>query len=261
MRRSSLYLCITLGLLLLVAALTNFGFTQSKKTQSTAPPQEQAYRIITVTVKPGMGPEWENFLKNELIPAMKKGGVKQYGVWRTAGFGDPDNYLLTSPMGSLAELDDPSPLVKALGQDGVAALAAKRQRFVANARTYMITTKTNLSIAPKSGYVLKRGVLATNTIAPGRTEDFEKNYKEVVAAIGKANPKGVLTAKLGLGGNPNEYTTLILFDSFADLDKFVPAVGKALAEAKLAPQTGIVMHSERTVIMNIPELSIQPAAQ
>jgi hypothetical protein len=186
--------------------------------------------------------------------------VKQSGVWKTAQFGDAGNYLLTSRMESLAELDGPSPLVKALGQDGVAALMTKLQRFVASARMYMITGQTNLSIAPKSGYVAKMGVLVTTSVAPGRTEDFEKNFKEVVAVIGKTNAKGVLTAKAGLGGNPNEYTTLVLFDSFADLEKFVPAFTKAAAEAKLAPQTGIVTHQEMAAISNIPELSIQPAA-
>jgi len=251
MRRSSLYLCIIMALLLLVAAL-NTGFTQSKKAQSTASPQEQIYRISAVKIKPGMGPEWEDFLKNELVPALKKSGVKQFGVWKTQ-LGDPNSYLLTRRIGSLAELDDPSPLS--------AALMAKVQQYFVTSRIYTITSRPNLSIEPKSGYALKMGFLTISSVAQGRTEDFEKNLKELVAAIGKTNAKGFLTFRAGLGSDPNEYHTLVLFDSFADYDKFIPAITKAIAEAKLAPQTGIVMHSERTVIRNIPELSIQPAAQ
>jgi heme-degrading monooxygenase HmoA len=260
-KRTSVYLCIIATLLLLTAVIPAIGFTQGSKAQSAASPQQPAYRITAVTVKPGMGLEFENVLKSDVLPAMKKAGIKQSGVWKTVQFGEAGNYLMTAPMQNLADLDNPSPLVKVLGQNGMAALTAKLQRFVAGAHMYMITGRNDLSIAPKPGYVVKMGVLVTTSVAPGRTEEFEKNFKEVVGVIGKTNAKGVLTARVGLGGNPNEYTTLVLFDSFADLDKFVPAFMKAAAGAKLASQAGIVMHQEYATISNIPELSIQPPAQ
>jgi quinol monooxygenase YgiN len=118
-----------------------------------------------------------------------------------------------------------------------------------------------LSIAPKPGYTPKIGVLVINSVAPGRTEDFEKSSKEVIAAIGKTNAKGCLAFKMVLGGDPNEYNSLVLFDSFADIQKFGPAFGKALTEAKLGPDAGTVIHREYTVIGYVPELSIQPADQ
>jgi heme-degrading monooxygenase HmoA len=259
MRRTLLCLCTT-AVLLLTALFANFGFTQAKKAPSTAPPQAPPYRVMAMQVKPGMGIAWENFLKTDLVPALKKAGVHEFSVWKTAQFGGFGDYFLMTTMESLAALDGPNPLVKALGQEAAAALMAKLQTFVASGRSYVIEPRANLTIEPKPGYVLKMGVLVTNSVAPGRTEEFEKNSKAVMAAIAKTNAKGFLTARVGLGGDPNEYTTLVPFDSFADLEKFIPAFMKAAAEVKLLPEAGVVMHRKYEVISSIPGLSIEPPA-
>ena len=38
-----------------------------------------------VQVKPGMGLEWESYLKRDLIPALKKAGMNRMGVLKTNG--------------------------------------------------------------------------------------------------------------------------------------------------------------------------------
>ncbi len=260
MKRTLVRLGITAALLLTMAAFTNFGFAQAKKAPSAAPPQVQPYRILAMKVKPGVGIAWESFLKTDLVPALKKAGVRQFSVWKTAQFGEFGDYFLMSTMESLAALDGPNPLVKALGQEGATALMAKLQTFVSSGRSYVIEPQANLTIEPKSGYDLKMGVLVTNSVAPGRTEEFEKGFKGMMAVIKKTNAKGFLTARVGLGGNPNEYTTLVPFDSFADLEKFIPAFIKAAAEVKLAPEaSGVVMHRKYEVISQVPELEIEPS--
>ena len=73
----------------------------------------------------------------------------------------------------------------------------------------------------------------------------------------KTNVKGILTFKGVLGGDPNEYGSLVLFDSFADLGQFPAAMGKAAAEAKLGPMPqGVVLHTEQTTVRLVPELSL-----
>jgi hypothetical protein len=66
--------------------------------------------------------------------------------------------------------------------------------------------------------------------------------------------------RLALGSNPNASTTVVLFDSFADLDTFGPAFMKAIAEAKLFPASGIVVQRGYQVISKIPELALQASA-
>jgi len=208
-------------------------------------------------IKPGMGLEFENYLKMELIPVFKKAGMKQLGAWKTKEFGVDDRYIFTWPIASLAEFDGPDPFEKALGIDGQVVLMSNIKRCVANARTFMLMERPDLGIAPKPDYAFKMGVMVTLSVAPGRTEEFEKNTKALVAVIGKTNAKAVLAGKTALGGNPNDYYMFIAFDSFADLGNFVPALAKVMAEAKLVPETGIVVHQELATYHMAPELSIQ----
>lgn len=249
--------------LLLAATLAAFSFAQTKpdpKAAATQTPRQ--YQVTIMRVQPGMAREWAAFMKSDVIPALQKAGVNQYYVWRTATFGEPGEVILARPIESLAEFDAPSLIVKALGQEGAAALQAKGQRVSTISRSFILTGRSDLGIAPISGYEIKLAVLVTTSVAPGRTADYEKNTKEMLAILGKTNVKGVLTGKVGLGGNPNEYLMFALFDSFDDLGKFGPAAAKAFAEAKPAPQeAGIVTHSEYSTVRFVPELSTQPPAQ
>jgi hypothetical protein len=51
------------------------------------------------------------------------------------------------------------------------------------------------------------------------------------------------------------------FDSFADLDRFGPAIAKALVGVTLANEAGVALQRQYEVIRLIPELSVQPGAQ
>jgi hypothetical protein len=254
MKRSSIYFCIITAALLMTVTFTDFGFAQAKHAQT----QEQAYQVTSIKVKSGMGFEFQAFLKNEVIPIMKKGGVTELQIWQTA-FGDPDEYVMLSLLKSMAELDAPGPFA-AIGPDGMVVLISRLQRIVASIRSSIIVSRSDLTIAAKPGYVPKVGVLVTNSVAIGREQDFVKSSKAVIDAVGKTNAKGVLSSRLSLGGNPNDFYTLVLFDSYADLDQFGPAFVKAIQEAKLPSETGIVTQRQYEVMRYNSELSIQPVA-
>lgn len=260
MRMNNLASKLSVGFcaLLLVAIFTNFGFAQGEDTSQ----EQQLYLMYIIQVNSGMGSAFENVMKNDLIPAMKKGGGNGVYTFKSQILNDADTYRLAIPMTSLAGFDQPSPLVKALGQEGVAALMAKMQPLIKNIRSYMLTGRTDLSINPETGYTPKLAIEGSPEVAPGRTEEYEKGLKDALPVIGKTGVKGVITCKVGLGGNQNEYSLLVLFDSFGDVEKFGPAFQKAVAEAKLSPpQPGIVMHRESVVWIYAPELSVEPTAQ
>ena len=251
--------------LLLAATLVVSSLAQDKPAPKAAADQAVMMRITVTQMPNGMVPEWQNYQKNEVIPMMQKAGLTQSYVWRTATFGEAGEFIIARPMKDLSELDAPSPLVKALGQEAATALAtgmaAKAQRFNAWSRTFMLTGRPDLSIELPAGYAPKLAVMATTDVAPGRTEEYEKYSKEGLPVIRKTNVKGMLVGRVGLGGNPNQYITFVMFDSFTDLDQFGAAYTKAAAEAKLAPTPpGIVTNTEWTTVRYVPELSIQPAA-
>lgn len=225
--------------------------------QSPAATQSQ---IAVVQVKPDMSREWRAYLTNDANPAVKKAGVTQRQVWTTATFGEATEYVIVTPVQSLTEFDDPTPLVKALGPDGWTALMAKRQRLINGSHSFLVTARPELGWLAAAGYQAKLGVSSRNIVAPGHVADFMKFARDQVAVMRNTNAKGLYVSQIGLGGNPNEFISLVLFDSFADITKFPEAYAKAAAEAKLQPMVnGTVMNNEWRVYRYVPELSIIPS--
>jgi hypothetical protein len=248
--------------LLLALTLTASALAQSKPAAAqAAAPQMQLYSMSVSQIKPGMGLEFENFLKKDGLPLMKKAGIKEMTVLKTAGFGVDDTYYFMTPVKSLAELDAPDPVLKALGIDTLALVLPVIERCISSSRTFLFAARPDLGFAPKEGTEIKMGVYVSTSVAPGRNPEYEKAVKEVSAVAAKTNAKCYLMGKVVMGGNPNEYLTYIGVDSFADLEKFGQAFYKGLAEAKLPPESGIVMWSEIFLLREAPELSINPDAK
>ncbi len=248
-----------LGVLLWATALTTAGFAQNP---TPPPPPRQVYQVTVMRVKPGMGREWREYMQNDANPAAIKGGVKKRDVWTSATFGETGERIIVTPIDSFAQFDGPAPVVKALGQDGATALAAKGAQLINGSHSFAVTARPDLGVAPEPGYQFKLAVSARSVVAQGHMEDFVKATKDLSAVIAKTNAKGVLVSRIGLGGNPNEFITLVLFDSFDDIGKFAEAFAKASAEAKLTSEpAGTVANSEWRVYRYAPEMSIIPAPQ
>lgn len=249
------FMKIALATLFLVAfVFASLAFAQQKP---AAAPAQEAYGVMDLLIKPGMGWEWESYLKRDLVPVAKKAGVTQLLISKTEGFGIGDRYSIMWPIKNLAELDMPDPIEKAMGTDGLAVYLSHIQRCVEGARVYALITHPELSIPAKPGYVHKMGVTLTATIAPGRTDEYEKTAKEMVALFAKTNSKAVYAGQVGFGGNINQYMFSVFVDSFAELGQFVQGITKAAAEAKLPSETGIVTNLETQTFKTLPELSIE----
>lgn len=238
-------------LLMLVGTIAELGSAQN---------QPEPYGITYIQLKPGMSVEFEAFVKN-LMPIMEKAGLVEMSIWKTAEFGQADKYILAIPVKSLAQFDEAEAGFKMLGPEGFAVVLANVQRMIASERSFLLVGRPDLGVPIKEGAEIKMGMLITVDVTPGRTEEFEKGMKQVMAVIAKTNVKGVLSGRVSLGGNMNQYTALILHDSFADMEKNSAEMDKTMAAANLAPVTGVVVHMENEVFRLLPELSIQAAAQ
>jgi hypothetical protein len=243
-------LLIGFCILLLVAVLTNVGFAQ----------EQQLLRVTVIQVNPGMQFEFEDFLKNELFPAMRKGGATQWGSW-VITFGNMDRYLFTTPLTNLAELDQPNTLLKAVGEEGLRAMMAKMQKYVGSASNSLVLMRPDLGVDVPSSYVPKMGVMVNAAVTPGRQEDYEKITKSIMEIVKKTNAKGAYASRSFMGGNPNEYHTFILFDSFTDMDRFGQAFSKGMDEANIPTNAGIVTQMEYNIYRYAPELSQSPPAE
>lgn len=81
--------------------------------------------IATVVVAPGKDAAFEALVKSEVLPAIKRAGVKDFWAHQTMFGGNPNEYLFVSLQEKWAELDGGSPLVRGMGAEAFAAYRLK----------------------------------------------------------------------------------------------------------------------------------------
>ena len=206
-----------------------------------------------------MAPQFREFYLKETLPAQQKAGVKQQSVWTTAAFGEAFEYVTIRPIEGLQEFDEPSPMTKALGEEGARKWAAKRATMIVSTRSYVMQARPEMSLAPDPNAVPKLAFVSRASIAPGRSTDFENYVKnDVLPIVKKTNPKGHLVTKVTTGGDTEAYISATLLDSFADFEKWGAALAKEGYGNIVAKRAGIVMRREMAVYRYVPELSIRP---
>ncbi len=224
-----------------------------------APAAPQWMSISVVRVKPDMTNEWIELNKNTVIPALKKAGVKERSCFTTAQFGEAFEYVLITPIETLAQYDGEPPMRKALGEEGYQAYLEKARRMVTSVHTFAEQSRMDLSYEGKMTGPPALAVVATVQVVPGRTQEFENLIKStVLPAVKKAEAKGYYVSQSLFGGDISGYTTVTLYDSFADIAKGSPllkGMGAAGYASFLRRTAGIVVHAERAVYRYNAELS------
>ena len=230
---------------------------------SQAPPAPELLSLNVVTVKPEMLRAYVELQKSEIIPALKKGGQLWRETWRSATFGDPFMFAHLSPIRGFDQYDGPSPMVKALGQDGYQALLAKLRPMLTSQRVSALRTRPDLSYGTAGAPVQPMAILTVLHVQPTKLLDFEAFIKgEWISAMKKGGGKSYSVVQVLYGGGTTEFHTLVGLDKYADLASH-PAT-KALGEdglAKLMAKSGGFASSiERSVIRQDPELSFEVKA-
>ncbi|MBS1791176.1 MAG: hypothetical protein JST85_25925 [Acidobacteria bacterium] len=259
---------LTLVALLSGACASSPNATASSNAQATTADQSSAprqrYWVSVVRVKPGQGDAWQEFYKKETLPTYEKAGYKQVSVFTTATFGEAGEYVTIRPMESLKQFDEPNFVIKALGEAGAKAFFAKRAQLIASNHIFTMESRPELSIPLPQNQIPKLAFVFRQSVAPGRSADFESYVKnDALPLIKKAAPQAYLVTKVGAGGDTEEYHTVTLADSFADYERWTDALQKEGYANKVATKrAGIVLHRELAVYRYLPELSLpQPATQ
>jgi hypothetical protein len=250
----------------LIATHSHEALAQNPTPTPQAAPAPEFVSITVVSVKPEMALEFQNFMKNTTNPALKKGGVKWREVWQSTGAaGDAFEYVLVTPVAKLADFDGPGPLEKGLGAQGVPAWQAKAGSLVNSVRRYIVRARPDLSFATQRTGAPKLAVVHSVHVAANRNGEYEDYLKnDFVPAMKQAGVTYLVYQTL-FGGDANEYVTLTMRDSFADLDKgpvLVQALGAEAAQKLMQKMpAGAVVHLERSIARFVPDLSIAPATQ
>lgn len=248
---------------LVFCAQQNLAQTPSP-TPAAAP--SQLLSITAVSVKPEAVAEFQNFMKTTTNPALKKGGLQWRAVWQnTTAAGDSFEYIIVAPVEKLAEFDSPSVLEKGLGSQGFAAWQVKAGSLVNTVRRFIVRTRPDLSFEAKRTAPPKLAVVASVHVGVNRNTEFENFVKSEYLPVMKQAQVSYMVSQMIFGGDTNEYVTLTLQESFADLDKG-PVIAQVLGAdgaMKLVQKvpSGVVTRLERSISKFVPELSLMPASQ
>lgn len=227
--------------------------------QQPAPPTRSS--VTVVRLKPDMVDAWVDFQAKRTIPALKKAGITQRDVYRSA-YGQAFEFRIVQPAGKFAERDNPaSPIERALGAPAAKEYADTLRKMIASQQTWIIQGVADASFDPNPDAIHKILVLTTTHIAPGRAADYVNYLKgDLMPAQKKGQAKRFLASRVLFGGDNNEFRLATFEDKFADLDGDSPVLRALGAEgvAKLGQKTvGIVVSSQRVVYVREDALSFR----
>jgi hypothetical protein len=251
-----------IGFAMVLAAVVLSAVT-AIRAQPTPATLQQSWRSVTLTtVKPERVAEWLEIQRSQTIPMQQKGGIKERDTWQSgAPFGEGNTYAIVTPIDKFATYDAPNLARRVLG-DAAQAYQNKLAAITVSRRTFAIQDRPELSIAPAPVAKYAAAILTDTTIVSGHAEQYEAYVKnDLVPLLKKDNVVGYLVSRTTFGGNANEYHSLMLISSFADIDRG-PAQARLLKPAEAAAMTAKVTphveHVERTILRYVPDLSYRP---
>ena len=175
------------------------------------------FRTTVSHVRPDMLTEWLDLQKNEVVPALKKAGVKTRNVYVSGLFGNAGEYVIIQPFEKYADFDGESPLTKALGAAGSARLAEKLRKCLVSQNSYANNRFADLSNIP-DGPPASVLVTARYRITAGRIQDFQNLVKSDILPVYKKAKVGLIVNQRGVGANPADVTMSTGYSKMADLD-------------------------------------------
>ncbi len=226
-----------------------------------AVPPAQLLAVTVTEVKPDKVAEFERIQKEEVTPLLKQAGYTERYAFARAQFGEGYRYTFSTPIKDYAHYDNPSAIVKAIGQPAVDALNAKLAACVISTRTVAYRFLPAISVPTTDDR--KVCVLTIHHLAPGRKAEWIKYWSEsILPAIKQAALTGYNHYEVQFGGDPNEIASLTWVKDYADLDQgpaLTRSIGAKAASdltAKLPP--GVIVSDDRSLMRLREDLSIQP---
>ncbi len=226
--------------------------------QAAPPPQRIAVQVTQV--RPDMVGTYQDLIKNEANPGLKKGGIAWRWTWANGPSGQAFTFVSVQPITNYAQYDQPGALQKGIGADGVANYNAKLRPTIVSQRTYIETLRQDLSIQSNSTTPPAFLVIQTFQVAPGKgdeftasmTSDYLPNYK-------KAGVKDFWVYAVNFGAPGGQIVTGRPIAKYAELDE-PGLLAKAGVTGDAAARIGARRAAIATVIENnlfryVPELS------
>lgn len=237
------------AVLLVASGVSSISLAQSAPARS---------RVTVVRVKPEMLNEFIDLEMNEVVPALKKGGVKTRTVYSTALFGSGLEYTSVTPFDKFAEFDGESPPVKALGAAGAARLEEKLRKCIVSVNSFMSVSAPDLSNVIETS-TPPRIIIATRfRVANGKMPEFENLIKTEVLPGFKAKKIPLAASHRSMGANPNDIVFITPVASYSEMDLGsapVRALGQEAVEKLGSRVAPLATNVETIVRIRVPDLS------
>jgi hypothetical protein len=240
------------------AALSMLCVAAAGVAQETGP-RNTRLLVTEVHVKPEMVDEWLALERNQVVPALKKAGVKQYTVYETV-IGEATDFVIVQPLPSFAEFNGPDALTRALGMEKAEVLANKLRDCVVSMHRSIENRHDELFLDPGAAQTL---FMSRYRAMPGKARDYMSFVRtEMYPVMKQAQEDGTFS---GLevttsvqGGEPGIITLNMYYPDFAPLDG-PPPVAKTLGvqgtATFLAKGAGLISQLEQRILKRVPELS------
>ena len=210
-------------------------------------------RIDTVQVKPEMWTEYRTLERDEVIPALRKAGVRSRAAWTTAEFGATYEVVLVRPVADFAEYDSGDTFSRALGPREAERLRERLRRCLISRDSAGILQRTDLSVG-ETGRPF--AIVSTLTVAPGRDAEYEDFLRQ---SLPEAKKTGVVFGVYQrIYGQPAAWLLVQNLDSLRELAQAPGGSFHAFgaeSDKRVGKLTGIITSIERKVFRFDPELS------
>jgi hypothetical protein len=219
------------------------------------PPQPDLMRLSYYKVRSNGTYDYMEGMKliNE---GYKKAGVPWRRAWTMTLFGETYTGVVATPVKDFAQFDSPSPMTGLSTADNIKIQTLMRNA-VESSRHVLVRFAPELSLYPGPLPEKTFGRMMTVRVKPGKAVEWEDLIKTMLLpALKQAGIKDFRVNRAILGSAVGEYTTLIPFAKWSDLDS-MPTTEKLLGasyKAYLAKVAETVDSAETVVMMTVPDL-------
>jgi hypothetical protein len=249
LRRGAILTCATAAALFLAAgARAQEGGAGSTRTL-----------VTYVRVKPAMIDTWRMLQRDQVVPALKKAGLKQYTVYETL-VGDQTEFVIVRPLPSFAEFNGPDLLEKALGARAAATLSSRLRDCIDGSHSRIENSRDEFYLDPGTAGTL---FVSRYRAMPGRAGDYMNFVRtEMMPLARRAKQNGTfagwsVTTSVQ-GGEPNLITLNMFYNDFAPLDGPPPlaaTLGPEGVAEFLRKGAGLINQVEQSVLKRLQDLS------
>jgi hypothetical protein len=212
-------------------------------------------RIQVTQVKPDMAAAYQDVIKNEIVPALKKAGQPWQWVFANGAVGEGATFVTARPIANYAEFDQPGMLGKALGPEGAAKVVAKITPTVIGNRSWVQTLNQNMSIVSNAAAPPALVVVQDFDVIPGKNADFARIMtSEFLPAMKKAGVKDFWVYNTNIGGPGGRVSTVRPIAKYAELDP--QPGGGLLVRGGLTPEAAQQLNASRAALFSRTETNV-----